>query len=341
MATPNKLKELKDIAEEINSVDENRLFREEIGKESLKEEFSPRLKKIRNHLDFVVQYAEEVHDNHINSLLNPFREIKDQLNAQAGRSNADYITSRVEFLRIIDEKLENLKLHWFPFVSAAIQTRGFLEDEGVRREYEKAVTSMKEETQTALQQVKEEANRTIEEARALAEQIEKRARKTAAKISVEEAQEQFKEAQISLDKKVVIWARISVSSIIVFLIMIVFFMLLKLPADWHHIIYHSALRITILTAIGAAAAFCLKMLRAHMHMSEKNRHRQRVANSIAAFVDSAITPEQRDLILSQLVDAVISFGNSGLLQREDDNIYTPKLTIDNIARNLTSSPAKD
>ena len=73
MATPNKLKELKDIAEEINSVDENRLFREEIGKESLKEEFSPRLKKIRNHLDFVVQYAEEVHDNHINSLLNPFR----------------------------------------------------------------------------------------------------------------------------------------------------------------------------------------------------------------------------------------------------------------------------
>ena len=57
---------------------------------------------------------------------------------------------------------------------------------------------------------------------------------------------------------------------------------------------------------------------------------------MGAFVESAATPEQRDLILSQLVESVVQFGNSGLLQKEDDHLYRPKMTIDSITRTLTS-----
>ena len=112
--------------------------------------------------------------------------------------------------------------------------------------------------------------------------------------------------------------------------------------QWYgHVIYSSAIKVTILAAIGTITAFCMKMFRSHMHMSEKNRHRRRVANSIGAFVGSAATSEQRDLILSQLVEAIVQFGDSGLLHREDDNLYRPKMTIDSIMRTISARPPKD
>jgi len=75
-------------------------------------------------------------------------------------------------------------------------------------------------------------------------------------------------------------------------------------------------------------------------MSHHNRHRQRVANSMEAFVQAAITPEQRDLILAQLVTSVVDFGTSGLLSKEDDAIYAPKMTIDSITRTISQAPTK-
>ncbi len=103
------------------------------------------------------------------------------------------------------------------------------------------------------------------------------------------------------------------------------------------IIYFTALRITILAAIGGVAAFCLKILRANMHMRAHNLHRQRLANSMAAFVESASTNEQRDLILAHLVDAIASFGSSGLLAKPDDSVSPSKMTIDTINRTLSGT----
>ena len=261
---------------------------------------------------------------------------------QANRSNSDYVAERPQFLVNIATQLEALKQHWPPLVTVAIESRGLLEDEGVRREYEQTIESIKSESGNALQQVQEEARKTIEEARTLAEQIENRARLTAARISVEEAQKQFKEAQGALDRGVKVWASLGIVSVLAFIGIAIYFATIELPDQWRwQVIYHSAIRVSILTAIGTAAAFCLKILRAHLHMSEKNRHRQRVANSMGAFVESAVTPEQRDLILSQLVESVVQFGNSGLVQREDDNVYRPKMTIDSISRTLSANPQKE
>jgi len=61
---------------------------------------------------------------------------------------------------------------------------------------------------------------------------------------------------------------------------------------------------------------------------------------MSAFVESAVTPEQRDLILAQLVDAVATFGTSGLLQKEDDSIHSPKMTIDTITRTFAPPSQK-
>ena len=101
-------------------------------------------------------------------------------------------------------------------------------------------------------------------------------------------------------------------------------------------VYQTALRIVILSAVGAFTTYSLRMLRAHIHMSHLNKHRQRVANSIEAFVMSANTPEQRDLILANLVEAVVAFGNSGLLPHDEDTLGGQKLPTEAIGRLLAS-----
>ena len=341
MASEEEVSQLANLLEEIQKVDQGKLLRPSLGEASIERDFVPRLREIEAKCQFALDIAADVHGNFLQPILASFNTIKSEMEQQAGFEDADYVRERSNFLTRIDGYFEELKEFWPPVVTAAVESRGFLEDEGVAREYERTIHSIKEESESALEQVRNEARKTIDEARTLAEQIESRARLTASGISVEEAQKQFREAQRGLDRGVKIWAAIGVIFITGFILAAWQFATTDLPDQWRwEVIYYSAIRVSILAAIGTVAAFCLRILRAHMHMSEKNRHRQRVANSIGAFVESAVTPEQRDQILSQLVESVIQFGNSGLLQREDDNVYRPKMTIDSIMRTLSSSSGK-
>ena len=342
MASDGLREQLKDLSDAIMNIDKDKLLRASLGEVALQEEFSPTLEKIQKKVDLALQYAPEAHDEQIQNILGQLEGIRSEMEQQANRSVNDYVAYRSPFLTNIATYLEELKRFWAPIVAVAVESRGFLEDEGVRQEYERTIESIKNESKSALRQVQEEAQKTIEEARNLAEQIENRARFTAAKISVAEAQKQFQQAQTSLDKQVKIWAGLGIASVLGFIGVAMYFATVELPDQWRwQVVYHSAIRVSILTAIGTAAAFCLKILRAHLHMSEKNRHRQHVANSMEAFVQSAVTPEQRDLILSQLIESIVQFGNSGLVQREDDNVYRPKMTIDSITRTLSTNPQKE
>ena len=194
---------------------------------------------------------------------------------------------------------------------------------------------MKKESENTLAMVKEETEKAIDEARTLAEEIENRARRTASGISVEAVQEQFRLAQEEHDKQVKLWTWLSGGSIGLFLVVAVAFLFGDPPSgETKAMLYFSAVRVTIIGALGGIVAFCFRMLRAHMHMAEHNRHRQRVANSIAAFVESATTPEQRDLILAQLVDSIAHFGSSGILHKEDESGRISKVVVDNLSRTI-------
>jgi len=335
MAKQLTLQNLKKVADEFRAVDQEKLLRPSMGEESLQLDFGPRLTQLNKRLDFALEFAPSVNDSIVAQVASVFDQFRLRMDEQAKRTNIEYVAKRIEFLANIDSYFEQLLQYWPPFVTAAIEMRGFLQDEGIQKEYHRTIEAMQEKSEAALKLVKEESDKAIEEARKLAQQIEEQARQTATRISVKAAQDQFKEAQKDHNKQVKIWSWLSSLSIIVFLGVAIYLMQVQFPEEWKwHIIYYTAIRITILTAIGAIATFCLRILRAHMHMRQHNLHRQRVANSMAAFVESAVTREQRDLILSQLVDAVVAFGTSGLLQKEDDSIHSPKMTIDTITRTL-------
>lgn len=341
MATQSQLANLKKIADGFHAVDQEKLLRSSVGEESLQSAFGPRLELLNKKLDFALEFAPNVNDNNVAQVATLFNQFQQQMDAQAKRSNTEYVAKRAEFLSTIDGYFEQLLQHWPPFVTAAVEMRGFLQDEGIRKEYQRTIDSMKDESAKALTLVKDEAGKTIEEARKLAQQIEERARRTAAHISVEAAQEQFKQAQKDHNEQVKLWSWLSGLSILAFFGVAIYLTQVQFPEEWKwHIVYFTAIRVTILTAVGAIATFCLRILRAHMHMSQHNLHRQRVANSMAAFVESAVTPEQRDLILAQLVDSVATFGSSGLLQKEDDSIHSPKMTIDTITRTFAPPSPK-
>lgn len=341
MATQSQIANLKKVADGFRAVDQEKLLRSSIGEESLQSVFGPKLSLLNKKLEFALEFAPSVNDNIVLQVASVFEQLRQQMDAQAKRNNAEYVAQRTQFLTTMDNYSELLLQHWPPFITAAIEMRGFLQDGGIRKEYQRTIDAMKEQSEAALKLVKDEAGKTIEEARKLAQQIEDRARRTAAHISVEAAQDQFREAQKDHDKQVKRWSWLSGISIIAFLGVAVYLTQVQFPEEWKwHIIYYTAIRVTILTAVGAIATFCLRILRAHMHMSQHNMHRQRIANSMSAFVESAVTPEQRDLILAQLVDAVATFGTSGLLQKEDDSIHSPKMTIDTITRTFAPPSQK-
>ena len=341
MATEQQVQALSAVGEAIKSVDRERLFRQDLGKHSLKNELEKQLDTIQSKVDFAVRYASEVGGDRVNQLKEVFSGIFNLLRSHAALADEQYINQKDTFLRNLQNSIEEIKKHWHVFVAAAIVDRGFLRDEDIKKEYDNAIIHMKRQADNTVETIRVETAKAIDEAKELAKQIEDRARKTAAKISVEEAQKQFREAGKSLNWKVLLWAAVSVLTVAGFVIAALKFWDHKFPVDakWE-VVYFTALRITVLTALAAVATFSMRIFRAHIHMKEHNLHRERLANSIGAFVESAATPEQRDLILTHLVDAISSFGTSGLLHKEEDTISSTKFLVDNVMRTITPPAAK-
>jgi len=132
-----------------------------------------------------------------------------------------------------------------------------------------------------------------------------------------------------------IWGGISIGLIIIFVGVIIYMLKIKLPNEWTwQVIYYSVIRAAIIGFVGTLMAFSLKILKSHLHMREHNLHRERIANSMAAFSESAMNKDQRDIILSKLVESVANFGNSGMINKDEDG--NSKVTIDNITRTLSA-----
>jgi len=343
MATKQQIESLKKASVAFDSLDLSKLERKNLGEASLAAELEPRLQEIRRIRDIASKYASSVHGSHVDAIRGVLEQVKIAIEDQAKRSTQEYIAQAQPFLQNMDSRLEDSRMHLAYFVTAAIIERGFLEDEGIRVEYDRTVENLKKETEKTLASVKEEADKAVAGAKELAEQIEQRARLTASKISVKEAQEQFTGAVKDLSQKVKLWSKMTGGSMAI-LIAVPFVFMLAWPISgdesWPVALYHTLLRVLVLSAAAGFSTFCIRMLRAHIHLVEKNKHRVRVANSVDSFVNSAIEVQQRDLILTKLVEAVVDFGDSGIIKHEKDEFASPALSGDLIGRILSAISSK-
>ncbi len=322
MASDEKRKELELVLKKFDSVDVDKLLRRGLGDESLEKIFAPILARIRHLKEFVSHHAPNVHDSYVEQAKTALNRIADLMIEQQVRLPSDYIAQKNTFVSSMQSLMEQAR-QWEPlFAATAILDRGFLDDEGIRHEYARVVDQLQKQTTATIATIKEEAEKSIQGAKALAEEIETRARKTAAKISIEEAQNQFNEATTDAKKKLKLWAWLTGLSVLILIGLAFAFMWWPLPPSeqWPVAIYHTILRIFVLSTAGASAAFFFRILRAHIHMMEKNHHRVRVANSVEGFVNSALEPQQRDLILAKLCEEIIDFGDPGIVKTDKEDI---------------------
>jgi hypothetical protein len=189
-----------------------------------------------------------------------------------------------------------------------------------------------------------EIESAIQSAREEAKSIFQLAQQTAQGVSLDEVQKQFATAADECYTAVKLWAALSGIFVVFFVIIIVGFLNWWTPTFLGaagekgapgSAIYQTVIRVTILTAVAAIATFCLRVFRAQMHMREQNLHRKRVANSMAAFLGAASSPEQRDVILGRVVDAITAFGNSGLLTDGDETMSPAKVILESIPRAIS------
>ena len=337
MASTEKIKQLESKIKEMKAIDLEKVLRPSLGAVSTESELRQVFDDIFAKMDTAVEIAPKVSNSHMESIMSALNGIHAEMNTRVEYDNAQYVSTRDQFLSQIFVYYDQLQQWWPFFITAQIEDRGLLGDEALAKQRQQLLAEIEEESQATIERIRKESTEVIEKAKSDAKDIVGVARRVARKVSVEEAQSQFEEARKSLVLPILMWSSLSFASVIAFILIAVGFLKVEISAEltWH-VIYYTAIRITILTAIGAVAAFLMKMLRAYLHMYQHNLHRKRLSNSMAAFVESAATDQQRDLILAHLVDAVANFGSSGLLQKEDDSIYSPKMTIDTITRTITT-----
>jgi hypothetical protein len=182
----------------------------------------------------------------------------------------------------------------------------------------------------------------------------------ASRISVDSAQQQFKDAAHSLKTK------FNVSASVTALLFIGLFgflgrCLLSPPTLIRQIVdalkpgpnsaalpvsvplfivasaYYTSIRLAIIGILGVGLAFGLRMTKAYLHMIEHNQHKLRVTNSIEAFVAAVRTSEQKDLVLSKLVESVTEFGDSGILGKQGDTSSLPSVIFETMTKNISKS----
>jgi hypothetical protein len=325
MATVRHMDELVEQFTKFSNLDKDKFLRPNLGDASLQRELKPIIDDINRKVDRVLKMAiNRVSAQAFTELKTAIEEIVRIMDEHSKRKEAEYVSQNQRVLSEFNGKYEQILAVWPNFIAAEVESSGILQGD-----YQKFTDDLAKHSAKILEQAEKQAQR-----------IEASARQTAAKVSIKEAQEQFGEARKHHRNQAIIWSAISV------LILLGFFMIIFNFYNAQFIVseqfqlqalYHTILRLTILTGIGAIATFCLRILRAHMHMHQHSLHRLRLANSMASFVEAAATPEQRDLILAHLVEAIATFGNSGILQKGDDSIPIQRMIVDNFTRGFTSS----
>lgn len=319
----------------IKELDEKKFFRKNLGDAAFND-LQPIWNEIKGKINFIEKFYDKV-PRAINDQANSqLTTIKQNLDALIGYDKTQFVAQQNAIKKAIVAQLEAIKTYWPQYAIAALEDSGLLTNTDVKQQFESLTTELKESTESALSKIEEQSKLIIEGAKKKAEEIESSVRKTAQNVSVKVAQDQFNEGAEHYVFQIKVWGGIAIALVIVFILFIWYLLagVDTLPEEWKwSIAYISIIRIAILGLISSVIGFSLKMLKANLHMHQHNLHRKRLSNSMAAFAESAMTNEQRDLILSQLVESVSNFGTSGMINKDSDK---GGVSIDSITKTVSN-----
>jgi len=304
---------------DLASVEWERVERPELGRRSLATELGDQKEAIGGIVALVTKYGKHVHDEIVVQIADNLDSIRHELENQAALEDSTYLETSEEFLDSLSVQIEESK-RWEPYIiSAAILERGLLDIEDLRDRLEQAQAESDKTAKESLEALQAQSDEILRKAKEQAEEIVGHARLTAEGISVKQAQEQFRDAAKQGRNQVILWSILAGTAVTALIATIYNFMQNTSPVGvqpWTASVHYTLIRVFLLSAVAGVTAFTFRILRARLHILERNRHRVRVANSIESFLQSAADQSQRDLILVRLTESIVNYGDSGLVRNE-------------------------
>lgn len=341
MKNANLIKSLEDRFDALNALDRKNYLKENLGDESIKNEIENDLNDYLKKISNIIKYGSSLSEDILHKAINSLSELTNLFNTITKQQSNDFIAQKSNHLSGMRANFKLINNEWPSVIAIMLEQKGLLNDQSYKEMSDKIndisdkIIVEQSKLHKSFDNKIKEAENLLNHSASVAEKIERNIRNTSKNVAILEAQKQFREAQEDHKKSVKLWIWLSSISLAVFIFIAILFYFDLPEFEEGLIIYKTAIRITILVSFGAIATFCLKILRSSYHLYKHNQHKQRLANSISAFVESAVTPEQRDIILTHLVESIANFGNPGIVRRDDDNINATKFVIDNLVRNIS------
>ena len=259
MATESMIKLFKQRVQEFGKLDKHSIYRDDLGKFSLKGKLKDRIDNMLTMLLIEEQYLIDFSDEILQDIVNNLQDMKTTVDRQRTRPEDDYIKRNSEIFANFIHRIGQINIHKPHFKLAKIDDM-LLEDLKRKDEqYDKLLSSRLGDVD--------------------------KIRDSAAGVAIEQAQIEFSNAAKSNRNQSFFWG--SLSAILIYIFMKFVYSLMDTnPAinDGIGIVYFTAIRLTVLFALGAIIAFCLKILRANLHLRERNAHRERLSNNLGAIV---------------------------------------------------------
>lgn len=292
------------------SIDRGKVLRPSLGDVSLDKQATPILENIDHWAEIATRFASLAPEGSVDVMARTLREIRENLDRIGLQSQEQYIQVRERSLQTLRGSFEQIASTIGPFVHAAVIQLDLFDLEKKQRAAEQIIDQK------------------------IAELTEQ-----ARKATVREAEAEFGGARKQHRNQAVCWGLGSIAAIGAFFWFAfhAYYLALEEPYKGWEGFHVTALRLTILGAIGGSAAFCLRVLRSELHMHQLNAHRRRLAVSMPALIRATETQAQKDQVVLRVVDALASFGTSGLIRGADDAVGPSKFLVDSVTQNFGPS----
>lgn len=313
------INEFKGLTQQIGGFDRTKLFRPNLGPLSW-QEFEPEFDALLNQLELFSDNYESVSSQAQGNTFQAVKAIHHELKRVLDSEDANFHNA-VKNFKSQYYNAKNTLIDVRPaFVAAQIDQQGLLHLSGFEDKISELSKKIDDKTKETLE--------IIEKQKDAAEKVVQTARDTAAGVSFDQVQKEFERAHKHSLKNVLIWSVLSVLALSALVILLIKFYSEDVPTETTWAWHYTAIRLAILVLSAGLLTFFLRLFRAHLHMYQHNVHRRRLANSMLTFVNAVQNPNQRDIVLGSLIDAVSSFGTSGLLTKESDGLTSGQIVAE-------------
>jgi len=342
MASKTSTDSLNTLIANLSNFNLSTALKENLGDQSVAPRFQSRIKDIIGQLKKTQSIASQVSDGSIRTLMNAATQLLQALVSMGNQNAASFVQARDQLSNQLDSQIDQVDNALIPFklIIQENMLRELLEPD--KSNLTSIQQSLKSESEAILGQVRKEAETIIADAKMRAGTIQSAARDTASGVSLIVAQDQF--ATLVGNFKTGAWVA-GLTAAVAFVIFFIYaiYLLYHQPelATYPETLFAIAIRITILGSLATVVGVALKVFKSNLHLLYHTLHRRQLTNTIPTFVDAARTDEQRDIIFVKLVEAVSSFGSSGLIEGSEDVPNTSKIIVDLIPKLASKLVGKD